>query len=230
MPEEVAWTPERLMAFEQKIKDIYVTGRIRAPVHLRRGGEEQLIEIFRAVKPEDWVFGTYRAHYHALLKGIPEERVLQAILYGDSIHLEWPEYRFYTSAIVAGVLPIATGAALGLKRRGDKGHVWCFVGDMAGLTGTFRECSHYAQNFKLPITYVVECNGYSTNTPTYETWGMGHKHATGRMLSEGVIREGRILRYCYDRPTDFPHIGAGVWVDFNQDQQTPVQERSDVMA
>ena len=33
-------------------------------------------------------------------------------------------------------------------------------------TGTFHECYKYAQNFELPLKFVVEDNNMSTNTPT----------------------------------------------------------------
>ena len=225
------WTPESLRAFEEEVKAIYLTGKIRAPIHLRRGGEEQLIEIFQGVHPEDWCFGTYRSHLHCLLKGIPREQVMAEILAGHSIHLEFPDYRFYSSAIVAGGLPIALGTALGLKRQGKPENVWCFCGDMAAETGAFQEAVKYAWGFDLPITFVIECNELSTNTPTHQVWGVPHQHIT---IGETIWRmyswaEGRVIRYCYDRE-DWPHVGAGAWVNFDQAGQAPAGERSDVMA
>ena len=223
-------TPDSLRAFEEEVKAIYLTGRIRAPVHLSRGNELQLLEIFQGVKPEDWCFSTYRSHYHALLKGIPRDRVLAEVLAGHSIHLQF--YRFYSSAIVAGILPIALGTALGLKRRGRIEKVWCFVGDMAAETGAFHEAVKYAQGFNLPITFVVECNGLSTNTPTHEVWRISHSHIT---MGSNIRREhldgwteGGIIRYCYSRE-GWPHYGVGVRVDFDQAGPAPAEERTDVM-
>ena len=37
-------------------------------------------------------------------------------------------------------------------------------------TGTFHECYKYAQNFELPLKFVVEDNNMSTNTPTDKAW------------------------------------------------------------
>ena len=228
-----AWTVESLRAFEEEVRDVYLQGRIRAPIHLSRGNEKQLIEIFQSVRPEDWVFSTYRSHYHALLKGIPRERVMAAILEGHSIHLEFPDHRFYTSAIVAGQIPIALGVALGIKRRGGSEKVWVFCGDMAAETGAFHEAVKYAQGFDLPITFVVECNRMSTNSPTHDTWGLPHAHITvgqtiWRQSFDGWLEVG-VIRYCYDRE-DWPHVGAGAWVNFDQADHAPAGERSDVMA
>ena len=62
---------QQLIAFEKKIKIIYEKGKIKAPIHLSGNNETQLINIFKKVKKSDWVFSTWRNHYHALLKGIP---------------------------------------------------------------------------------------------------------------------------------------------------------------
>ena len=57
-----------LIAFEKKVQEAYEAGEIRAPVHLSGNNEEQLIKIFKKIKKNDWVFSTWRNHYHALLK------------------------------------------------------------------------------------------------------------------------------------------------------------------
>lgn len=227
------WTVQSLRAFEENIREIYLTGVCRGAIHLRRGGEHQLIEIFKDIHPQDWCFGSYRSHLHALLKGIPREEVKATILAGKSMHLEFPAYRFFTSAIVAGHIPIALGVALGIKRRGGPEKVWVFCGDMASETGTFHEAVKYAQGFDLPITFVIECNGLSTNSPTHQVWGMPHAHVTtGKSVLPQHFdpwEKGGVIRYCYDRE-GWPHYGVGLRVDFDQVDEERVMERSDVMA
>ena len=108
------------------------TKKIRAPIHLSDGNEEQLIEIFREIAPYDWVFSTWRSHYHALLHGVPREMVMSEIMAGRSMMLHFPGWRFFTSAIVGGILPIACGVAAASKEDNQivNPWVWCFVGDM----------------------------------------------------------------------------------------------------
>ena len=65
-----------LIEFEQEIKKIYESGKIKAPIHLSGNNEDQLIKIFKKIKKNDWVFSTWRNHYHALLKGIPKNYTL----------------------------------------------------------------------------------------------------------------------------------------------------------
>lgn len=121
-------TPDTLRAFEARVARAFDAGDVRAPVHLGGGNEEHLIRYFAEhYRPGDYVFGTWRAHYHALLAGVPEEELYEAILRGHSISLCFPAQRVLCSAIVAGHVPIALGVAMGLKRKSL--HRWSVAGD-----------------------------------------------------------------------------------------------------
>ena len=202
-------TKKELIAFEEQISNIYVEGKIHAPIHLSDGNEDQLIEIFKKIKKDDWVFSTWRSHYHALLHGVPPERVKAEILKGNSIPLCFPEHHFFTSAIVGGIVPIAVGATLGIKKKGEKRHVWCFVGDMTAEAGLFYENAKYAELHKLPITFVIEDNGESVGTPTDVVWGYKKEERMPDYLKE---KRGNIMYYQYKKK--WPHVGAGKWVTF----------------
>ena len=43
-------TPQELIDFEKEIEEIYESGQIRGPVHLRNGNEKELIEIYVEAK------------------------------------------------------------------------------------------------------------------------------------------------------------------------------------
>ena len=159
-------TPADLIAFEADIAREFDAGNIHAPVHLSGGNEQQLIDIFREVKPTDWVCSTHRSHYHALLKGIPPAEVKRQIMAGRSMFISSPEHRFISSAIVGGMLPIACGLAYAGER------VWCFVGDMGSSVGAFYDAVHYADGHRLSVNFIREDNGLSTNTPTVHCWGI----------------------------------------------------------
>ena len=189
-------TVEYLIEFEAEVKRRFEAGEINGPVHLSNGNEAQLIEIFKDIQPIDWKFSTWRSHYHALLAGIPADWLMEEIVRGKSMSINRPDHRFMTSAIVGGCLPIAVGVAAGIKRKGSTEHVWCFVGDMAATTGTYHDALKYAEGFDLPITFVVENNGKSTNTPTLETWG------------DCAQKHGKARTYYYK--SSYPHIGAGL--------------------
>ena len=194
-------TPTELIAFEDEVAASFERGEVRGPIHLSGGNEEHLIRIFNEVEPADWVFSTWRSHYHALLHGVPRETLMADIKAGRSMNLMYPERRFYSSAIVAGCLPIALGAAAAIKRAGAKERVWCFVGDMSAMTGAFEEAERYAFWHQLPISFVIEDNRLSTNTPTSTVWG-----------TDPSLRSPTTRLYGYTRSR--PHCGTGKWVTF----------------
>jgi pyruvate dehydrogenase E1 component alpha subunit len=198
-------TAQDLIAFETEIADLFNAAKIRAPIHLYYGNEDKMIELFRDVKPEDWVFCSWRSHYQCLLKGVPREEVKAEILAGHSISLCFPKQRVVSSAIVGGIIPIAVGAALGLKRRGEKGMVHCFAGEMTSETGIFHESVKYAYNHKLPIRFIVEDNGKSVCTDTREAWNQP-------VLTYENNSHPLVTFYKYE--TKYPHAGAGQRVQF----------------
>ena len=77
---DIVWTEKHLKDFEVDIRDNWEAGNIRGPVHLSGGNEKELIEIFQYVHPDDWVFSTWRSHYHALLHGVFHKKLKQDIL------------------------------------------------------------------------------------------------------------------------------------------------------
>src|SRR3990167_5700048 len=227
-------TKEELIEFEAEVCQMFNDGKLRSPVHLSGGNEDQVIEIFKQIKPTDWVFSTYRSHYHTLLHGIDKEWLRNWILDNKSIHVMNSEHKFITSAIVGGTLPTALGVAMGINLKNhkfrnnerfveangltsgalngkpvrlDDTHVFVFIGDMTGHTGVFWECINYAHNHKLPITFVIEDNGLSTDTPTAEVWNILNEIYYERLKR---IFPKRIIHYKYTRT--YPHYGTNVFV------------------
>ena len=192
---------EDLRAFEESIAAEFNAGKIPYPVHLESGNEDALIQVFRAVTPEDWVLGSWRLHLKALLKGVPKEDLRAAIHRGESMALNFPEQRVYGSAIAGGMIPVALGIGMAIKRRDDCERVWCFLGDMVAEGGTFHECAKYAAVHRLPITWIVEDNGVSVCTPTEAVWG-----------NERMPRAIHYKRFSYK--SKWPHAGAGQRVQF----------------
>ena len=199
------WSVEDLQRFEKKVADIFNNGDIRAPVHLYSGNERQMIEVFDDIKDNDWVLCSWRSHYQCLLKGVPEDELLDEIVAGRSISLCFPRHRIFSSAIVGGILPIATGLGISIKRKNSQSRVHCFLGDMTAETGIAHECMKYSRNLNLPIRFIIEDNGKSVCTDTLAAWGM-----TSSSFSK--TDDPNIVYYRYD--TDFPHAGAGVRVQF----------------
>ena len=201
-------TKEDLIAFEDEMAECFNNAMIKAPVHLYNANEDQIIEIFKKhnIGEKDWVLGSWRSHYQCLLKGVPKEKLKEAILQGRSISLCFREQRVLCSGIVTGVLPIAVGLALDIKRKGDSNKVYCFMGDMTSETGVAHECIKYSRNHELPIHFIVEDNGKSVCTDTRATWKQE------KLTYEGVNDE-YVTYYKYNLDK-YPHAGAGIRVQF----------------
>tara|TARA_R110000751_G_scaffold14970_12_gene48550 strand:+ start:1296 stop:1937 length:642 start_codon:yes stop_codon:yes gene_type:complete len=198
---KVELTKEDLINFESRIKEEYEKGTISGPVHMSKGNEDQLLEIFKYVHPDDWVFSSWRNHYHSLLHGVPGDHLWKLICAGKSMSVFCKKPKLYTSSIVGGVIPIALGAAKAQKLNNTGRKVWCFIGDMTYETGAFHEAYKYSRSHELPLEFVIEDNNMSTNTPTDETWN-GHKSKIPK----------DVFYYFYER--EYPHHGTGQWVLF----------------
>ena len=195
-----------LILFEKEIAILFNSGKIRAPVHLYKGNEEKIINVFENIRKNDWVFCSWRSHYQCLLKGVPAKEVKKEILAGRSISLCFPKYKIFSSALVGGVLPIAVGIAMSIKYKKEKdSKVYCFMGEMAAETGIAYESIKYSRNFKLPIHFIVEDNEKSVCTDTREVWNQ-------KKLSFETKNDEYITYYKYKNT--YPHAGAGVRVQF----------------
>lgn len=205
-------TKQELIDFEENIKAIYEQGKIKGPIHLRDGNEDELIKIFENVKKDDYVFSTWANHLHALLKGIPPGLVKQRIVDGESMAMNFPDYRFYTSAIVGGICPIATGVARALKAKESPNRVWVFIGDMTCLTGIAHESMLYSLAYDLPITWVIEDNNKSVMTNTRKAWRIDIEQYLKQFEVDCIQTNVDILHYHYE--SKFPHSGTGTFVSF----------------
>lgn len=201
-------TPQDLTNFENDIAVIFGQGLIKAPVHLRAGREEQLIQIFREqnIGPDDYVFGFWDSHELCLLKGVPADELKKSIIDGKSIALMFPEHKVYCSGIVGSLMGVATGVAWALKRQGKKGRAFLFCGDMSSETGIFHEAVKYAVNFDLPAVFVVSDNGLSVMTDTRECWGSCEPWFKDTRFEKKII----YFRY----KNGWPHSGLGKLIKF----------------
>jgi pyruvate dehydrogenase E1 component alpha subunit len=187
---------ETLISFNEDIAKIYESGKIKAPIHLSGTNEDEIITILKDYRDGDWIFSTWRSHYHWLCSGRSPEELKEQIISGHSMHIFGD--RFFTSAIVAGISPIALGVAWGLKLRYSPNMVYCFIGDGAYNCGITQECIRYASGHDLPICFILEDNGLTVKADTNKIWGEG--------------RRKKLIRYKYERK--YNHAGTGNYVMF----------------
>ncbi len=160
---------------EEKIVALYPEQEMRCPTHISIGHEAVAAGVCAALNREDVIFLNHRCHAGYIAKG-GDIRGMMAEIYGKktgcaqgrggSMHLVDPAAGVLgSSAIVAGTIPIACGAAFSFSRRQTNQVAVCFFGDAAVEEGTFFESLNMATLWKLPVLFVCENNGYSTATP-----------------------------------------------------------------
>ena len=160
--------------FEEKTAEMYQAAKIGGFCHLNIGEEATIVGTISALRPDDYVFSTYREHGHAIAKGIEPEAVMAELFgketgtshgRGGSMHLFSQEHRFYGGyAIVGEALPIACGTGYSINYREKDEVVMSIFGDGATNIGAFHESLNVAKLWHLPIVFVCVNNLYGMGT------------------------------------------------------------------
>ncbi|MBS4168871.1 pyruvate dehydrogenase (acetyl-transferring) E1 component subunit alpha [Parachlamydia sp. AcF125] len=196
--------------FEIRAESAYQQGKIGGFFHSYIGQEAIQVAAVQALGQENWYITSYRCHALALLLGATPEEIM-AELYGKatgnargrggSMHL-YAKRLLGGFGIVAGQVPIATGAAFQVKYSGSKNEVAiCFLGDGAVAQGAVHESLNLASLWSLPCIYVIENN----------LWGMGtavDRALAFKRLAEDIASTYNIKAYTLDG-MDFFNCYAG---------------------
>jgi pyruvate dehydrogenase E1 component alpha subunit len=160
---------------EEKAAQMYGLRKIGGFCHLYIGQEAVAVGAITALDLQtDYVLTAYRDHGHALACGMDPKAVM-AELYGKadgcsrgkggSMHLfDAQRHMLGGNGIVGAHIPVATGVALKIRYRKEKGVVLCFFGDGAIHQGSFHESLNLAKIWNLPIVYICENNQYGMGT------------------------------------------------------------------
>ena len=144
---ELLFTMIKIRWMEEKIAQLYPQQEMKWPVHLCIGQEAIPAGVCRNLKSNDVVFCSHRSHgYYIALEG--DLKALMAELCGKytgcakgkggSQHLAAPEVGLLgSSAIVAGTIPIAVGAALSFAMQKKSNVAIVDFGDGAVDEGVF---------------------------------------------------------------------------------------------
>jgi TPP-dependent pyruvate/acetoin dehydrogenase alpha subunit len=160
--------------FEERAAELRQAGHIPGFLHPYIGQEAVAVGVCAALGPHDVITSTHRGHGHMLARGADPAR-MYAELYarrdgynrgkGGSLHMIDTELGFLgANGIVGGGIPLATGAALQLRRRRSDGVAVSFFGDGATNQGAFHESLNLASLWKLPALFVCENNLYGEFT------------------------------------------------------------------
>jgi acetoin:2,6-dichlorophenolindophenol oxidoreductase subunit alpha len=178
-----------IRATEKAAYDLFMSGLVKGTTHLAAGQEAVAVGASAALRPDDYVFATYRGHHHAIARGASPEACIAELMSratglngakGGSMHLTLASANMLGSyAIVGAHLPIACGAAWSAKLRGTEQVAVAFFGDGATNIGAFHEALNLAAVWKLPVLFICENNLYMEYTPIKEVTAVSQP-AAGR--------------------------------------------------
>lgn len=161
---------ELIRKLEETLNNLFARGLLHGTSHLYVGQEAVAVGACFPLRNDDYVASTHRGHGHAVAKGVDIKKLAAELLgkdeglcrgRGGTQHLSCMKVGFLgTNGITGGFIPIATGAAMGFKMRGEDRVSVSFFGDGASNTGVFHESLNFASLHKLPVVYVCENNLY----------------------------------------------------------------------
>ena len=103
------------------------------------------------------------------------------------------------NGIVAGGIPIAAGAALAYKLRGEDRVVACFFGDGAANEGAFHEAVNLAAIWDLPVVFICENNKYGMSFSTEKAFAIENISERAAAYGiPGVTVDGNDVGAVYD--------------------------------
>ncbi|MFJ8591543.1 thiamine pyrophosphate-dependent dehydrogenase E1 component subunit alpha [Streptomyces sp. NPDC093598] len=183
---------------EKAAHDLFLRGLVKGTTHLAAGQEAIAVGASAALRPDDYVFATYRGHHHALARGATPEECLAELMSratglckakGGSMHLTKAATGMLGSyAIVGSHLPMAVGAAWSARLRGTEQLAVAFFGDGATNIGAFHESLNLAAVWKLPVLFVCENNLYMEYTPIADVTAVP-RPAADRAPAHGIPGE-----------------------------------------
>lgn len=168
-------TMKLIRRVEEVTQSLFLRGEIYGSTHLCIGQEAVSAGVCPMVEPRDRVAATYRGHGHILALGCDPQGLLEELMgrrgglcggrSGSMNVVDLSKSLLGCFGIVGGSIAAATGAGLGLRRRGEGGVAVAFFGDGAANQAYFHECLNFAKVFRLPVVYVCENNQYGEYTP-----------------------------------------------------------------
>jgi len=164
----------RIREFELAAMDLFKRGQVKGAIHTYIGQEASGVGVCMALRTNDLIAGTHRSHGHNIAKGADTKRMMAEILgketgyckgRGGSMHIAAFETGSLGAlAVVGSGIPLAVGAALAFKMRGEDRVAAPFTGEAGSNTGNWHEGLNMAAVWDLPVVFVLENNHYGVST------------------------------------------------------------------
>ncbi len=176
------WYADMLLwrKFEDKTSALYIQQKIRGFLHLYNGQEAVLAgSIYAIDSKKDKMITAYRDHVQPIAMGVSPNKIMAELFgkatgcsggKGGSMHMFSKEYNFFGGhGIVGGQVPLGAGIAFADKYNDNDAVTLCYMGDGAVRQGAVHETFNMAMNWKLPVVFICENNGYAMGTSVERT-------------------------------------------------------------
>ncbi|WP_413511381.1 pyruvate dehydrogenase (acetyl-transferring) E1 component subunit alpha [Myroides odoratus] len=204
--------------FEDKLAALYIQQKVRGFLHLYNGQEAVLAGALHAMDlSKDKMITAYRNHVQPIGLGVDPRRIMAELLgkgtgtsqgLGGSMHIFSKEHNFYGGhGIVGGQIPVGAGLAFADKYFDRKAVTMCYFGDGAARQGSLHETFNMAMNWKLPVVFIIENNGYAMGTSVERTanhseiWklGLGYEMPSGPVDGMNPIKVAEAMYEAIER-------------------------------
>ena len=176
--------------FEESVFQNFSDGKIPGFVHLSAGQEATAAGVYMALDERDWIATTHRAHGQCIARGLDLQETMDEIYgantgvcggKGGSMHIaDLDKGMLGANGIIGATGPLAVGAGLSARAKGENGVAVAFYGDGGSNQGLIFEAYNLANIWKLPVIFICEDNGYAEATPSsYSVAGSQVARANG---------------------------------------------------
>jgi pyruvate dehydrogenase E1 component alpha subunit len=198
--------------FEESVFENFSDGKIPGFVHLSAGQEATAAGVYMALDERDWIATTHRAHGQCIARGLDLQETMDEIYgastgvcggKGGSMHIaDLDKGMLGANGIIGATGPLAVGAGLSARAKGENGVAVAFYGDGGSNQGLIFEAYNMANIWKLPVIFICEDNGYAEATPSsYSVAGSQVARANGFGMP-GVEIDGFDFFAVYDAMRD----------------------------
>ena len=194
---------------EERVAELVKAGVVGGFMHPGVGQEALQVAAIATLRPDDYMMYAHRGVAYWIARGIPLENVLCDLACkeggtnrgkGGIMRVVYPKLGVLgESGTLGGCFPIATGAGLSIKVKGEDKAVLCFFGDGTSNRGTFHESVNMCAVKKLPVVFLCENNGWAVSMPTERSTAVKDiaARAAGYAIP-GVIVDGNDPEAVYD--------------------------------
>merc|ERR1712025_944440 len=157
---------------ETAAANLYKEKAIRGFCHLCSGQEAIYSGIGAALREQDSIITSYRAHGFTYVMGVPVLGVLAELTgkksgvvrgKGGSMHMYAKNF-YGGNGIVGAQVPLGAGIGFAHQYKGNGGVNFALYGDGAANQGQVFEAYNIAKLWNIPVVFVCENNGYGMGT------------------------------------------------------------------